>query len=158
MFRNAAGNGMLRMPPGSTVTSPAMCIDLNYPTIRYFVRDAAADQVRLRTQVMYVDHETAYSPYTVGKLMPRENWRLTEDIEIEPERGGVEAGWRRIAFRFVADQVRGRRPDRRPLCRSAHAVGHSPLRSFRPGRALRARAAVFVARALSPRRDFTRIA
>jgi hypothetical protein len=105
--RNAAGNGILRMPPGSTATSPAMCIDLNYPTIRYFVRNALYDGARLQTQVMYVDHETAYLPYTVAKLTATKNWRLTEDIEIEPERGGEEAGWRRIAFRFVADRYLG---------------------------------------------------
>ncbi len=107
VVRNSAGNGTLRMPPGSKATSPAMCIDLNYPTIRYFVRDADREWARLKTQVMYVDHETAYSPYTVGKLNASGNWRLTEDIEIEPERGGVEAGWRRIAFRLVADPYEG---------------------------------------------------
>jgi hypothetical protein len=84
-----------------------MRIDLNYPTIRYFVRDAADDQARLKTQVMYVDHATAYAPYTVGRLSARKNWRLTEDIEIEPERGGVDPGWRRIAFRIIADQYEG---------------------------------------------------
>jgi hypothetical protein len=106
-LRTSTGNGVLRMPEGSTATSPAMCIDLNYPTIRYFVRDAAADEARLRTQVMYVDHETAYTPYTVGKLTAKSTWRLTEDIEIEPERGGVEAGWRRVAFRLVAPRDEG---------------------------------------------------
>jgi hypothetical protein len=106
-LRNSAGNGILRMPPGSIATSPAMCIDLNYPTIRYFVRDAADDEVRLRTQVMYVDHATAYNPYPVGNLRAPERWRLTEDIEIEPERGGVDPGWRRVAFRLVAPAFEG---------------------------------------------------
>jgi hypothetical protein len=106
-LRTSSGNGILRMPPGSIATSPAMCIDLNYPTIRYFVRDAAADSVRLRTQVMYVDHETAYNPYPVGNLRAPERWRLTEDIEIEPERGGVDPGWRRVAFRLVAPAYEG---------------------------------------------------
>jgi hypothetical protein len=106
-LRSSTGNGILRMPPGSTATSPAMCVDLNYPTMRYFVRDAENDRARLSTQVMYVDHTTAYTPYTVGKLTPSVNWRLTEDIEIEPERGGVEAGWRRVAFRLVAPKDSG---------------------------------------------------
>jgi hypothetical protein len=107
VVRTSNGDGTLRLPPGSRATSPAMCIDLNYPTIRYFVRDAADDEARLRTQVMYVDSATAFSPYTVGKLRAMENWRLTEDIEIEPERGGVEPGWRRIAFRLVPEQYEG---------------------------------------------------
>jgi hypothetical protein len=101
VVRTSSGNGTLRLPEGSTATSPAMCIDLNYPTMRYFVRDADADQARLRTQVMYVDHATAYTPYTVGKLTAKSTWRLTEDIEVLPERGGVDPGWRRVAFRLL---------------------------------------------------------
>jgi hypothetical protein len=101
-LRNSSGQGILRMPSGSRATSPAMCVDLNYPTMRYFVRDVADDKSRLSTQVMYVDHETAYAPYTVAKLDPRPSWSLTEDIAIDPQRGGVDPGWRRVAFRLIA--------------------------------------------------------
>jgi hypothetical protein len=101
------GDGALRLPPGSTATSPAMCIDLNYPTMRFFVRDALGVDARLKTQVMYVDHESAYTPHTVGKLRAMKDWGLTEDIAIDPERGGEEAGWRRIAFRFVSNPYGG---------------------------------------------------
>ena len=105
--RNGAGLGVLKMPAGSKATSPAMCIDLNYPSMRYFVRDANDDKTRLSTQVMYLDSSTAYAPYTVGKLDPKAGWSLTEDIEIDPTRGGVDPGWRRVAFRLVAPTTLG---------------------------------------------------
>jgi hypothetical protein len=101
------GNGALGLPAGSTATSPAMCIDLNYPTVRFFVRNMLDDDADLKVQVMYVDHEKAYKPHDVKKLKAGRGYGLTKDIKIDPQRGGKEAGWRRIAFRFVAAKDKG---------------------------------------------------
>jgi hypothetical protein len=95
------GNGALGLPAGSAATSPAMCIDLNYPTVRFFVRNVLNDDADLSVQVMYVDHAKAYQPHEVKKLKARGPYGLTKDINIDPSRGGKEAGWRRVAFRFV---------------------------------------------------------
>ena len=100
------GNGALDLPAGSTATSPAMCIDLNYPTVRFFVRNVV-EEGDLEVQVMYVDHKKAYKPKTVKKLKAKRPYGLTKDIKIDPDRGGKEEGWRRIAFRFVADEDKG---------------------------------------------------
>jgi hypothetical protein len=100
------GDGALSLPAGSIATSPAMCIDLNYPTARFHVRNEAEDG-DFEVQVMYVDHKKAYKPHKVKKLKGRRGWAATEDIKIDPERGGKEAGWRRVAFRFVADEHKG---------------------------------------------------
>jgi hypothetical protein len=101
------GNRALELPAGSAATSPAMCIDLNYPTVRFFVRNVLGDDAGLKVQVMYVDHEKAYQPHDVGKLKARVGYGLTKDIKIDPQRGGKEAGWRRVAFRFVAHKDKG---------------------------------------------------
>jgi hypothetical protein len=103
------GNGALALPAGSTATSPAMCIDLNYPSARFMLRNLL-DDGELEIQVMYVDHEKAYKPKTVQKLKANghgHGYGLTKDMKIDPQRGGKEAGWRRIAFRFVADKDKG---------------------------------------------------
>jgi hypothetical protein len=101
------GNGALSLPAGSAATSPAMCIDLNYPTVRFFVRNVLDDDADLKVQVMYVDHEKAYKPHDVKKLKAKGSYGLTKDIKIDPKRGGKEDGWRRIAFRFVAAKDKG---------------------------------------------------
>jgi hypothetical protein len=100
------GDFALALPAGSTATSPAMCIDLNYPTARFHVRNQVEDG-DLEVEVMYVDHKKAYKPHKVKKLKGKRGWAATEDIKIDPERGGKEAGWRRVAFRFVAHKDKG---------------------------------------------------
>jgi hypothetical protein len=100
-------NLSLSLPAGSTATSPAMCIDLDYPTVRFFVRNLLEDGADLTVQVMYVDHKKAYQPHTVAKLKAKHGWGLTKDIKIDPQRGGKEAGWRRVAFRFVGHKDKG---------------------------------------------------
>jgi hypothetical protein len=101
------GNRALELPAGSAATSPAMCVDLDYPTVRFFVRNLLGDDADLKVQVMYVDHEKAYQPHDVGKLKAKVGYGLTKDIKIDPQRGGKEAGWRRVAFRFVAHKDKG---------------------------------------------------
>ena len=122
------GNRALGLPAGSAATSPAMCIDLNYPTVRFFVRNMLDDDADLKVQVMYVDHEKAYKPHDVKKLKAKGDYGLTKDIKIDPQRGGKEAGWRRVAFRFVAAQGQGQLPRRQPVRRPAS----SRLAELRP--------------------------
>ena len=103
---DADGNTSLSLPAGSTATSPAMCIDLDYPTARFFASNSTEDG-DLQVDVMYVDHKKAYKPHKVAKLKAKQHRMLTKDIKINPNRGGKEAGWRRVAFRFVADDDKG---------------------------------------------------
>ena len=101
------GNRSLDLPAGSAATSPAMCIDLNYPTVRFFVRNMLQDDADLKVQVMYVDHAKAYQPHDVMKLKAKRAYGLTKDIKIDPQRGGKDAGWRRVSFRFIAQKDKG---------------------------------------------------
>lgn len=101
------GNGSLDLPARSAATSPAMCIDLNYPTVRFSVLNVLNDDADLSVQVMYVDHAKAYQPHEVTKLKAKGHYGLTKDIKIDPQRGGKQAGWRRIAFRFVSSKDKG---------------------------------------------------
>jgi hypothetical protein len=105
--RDDDGNGALSVPAHSSATSPAMCIDLNYPTVRFQVENVLADDADLSVQVMYADHKKAYRPHEVKKTKAKGRYALTGDIKIDPQRGGKEAGWRRIAFRFVNDKDKG---------------------------------------------------
>ena len=87
------GTALCGCRPEAQATSPAMCIDLNYPTMRYFVRDARPTTGRAsrRRSCTWTTRPPTRRTRS-GSSAPQENWRLTEDIEIEPERGGVDAG------------------------------------------------------------------
>lgn len=91
----------LRLVPGSSATSPSFCIDLNYPTFRFFVaqlRDAAPD---LEVDVIYPDiaGKNVRMAATVkgGKAS---DWTLAKDVPLRPKTADKSAGWRRVALRF----------------------------------------------------------
>ena len=92
----------LSLPPGSSATSPEMCVDLNYPTFRFFVAQLEADtDSDLAVDVIY----PALAKNNVReakkfKLRAKDGWRLSDDIKLEPQRLGKRSGWRRIAIRF----------------------------------------------------------
>jgi hypothetical protein len=92
----------LSLPPGSSATTPEMCVDLNYPTFRFFVSQLEADtDSDLAVDVIY----PALAKNNVRqakklKLRAKDGWRLSDDIKLEPQRLGKRSGWRRIAIRF----------------------------------------------------------
>jgi hypothetical protein len=96
---NGSTDGVLAMPTGSTAVSPTMCVDLNYPTARTWVRNAAGDG-DVTVSVVYDAGKSAQTPHAVGKLsgLKQATWGLSADIKIQPQLAGKQAGWRRVAF------------------------------------------------------------
>jgi hypothetical protein len=92
----------LALPAGSSATSPEMCVDLNYPTFRFFATQLAEDtDAQLVVDVIY----PALSKHNVReakkfRLRARDGWELSDDIKLEPQRLGKQSGWRKIAVRF----------------------------------------------------------
>lgn len=92
----------LSLPPGSSATTPEMCVDLNYPTFRFFLSQLEADtDSDLAVDVIY----PALAKNNVReakklRLKAKDGWRLSDDIKLEPQRLGKRSGWRRIAIRF----------------------------------------------------------
>jgi hypothetical protein len=92
----------LRLPPGSSATSPAFCIDLDYPTFRFFVQQVQAKaDAGLQVDVIYPDVATknVRTAATVngGTATP---WTLARNAQLQPTTAGKQAGWRRVALRF----------------------------------------------------------
>jgi hypothetical protein len=92
----------LTLPPGSTATSPEMCVDLNYPSFRFFVTQLEADtDAELAVDVIY----PALAKNNVRearkfKLKAKQGWELSDDVKLEPQRLGKQSGWRKVAVRF----------------------------------------------------------
>jgi hypothetical protein len=92
----------LSLPPGSSATSPEMCVDLNYPTFRFFAAQLEQDtDAQLVVDVIYPalakDNVREAKKF---RLKSKDGWELSDDIKLEPQRLGKQSGWRKIALRF----------------------------------------------------------
>jgi hypothetical protein len=89
----------LQMEAGDSATSPPMCVDLHYPTMRMFVKpsDKASS---LRVEAAYPD--AADAAFRDLAVLPSggKDWALTPDVAIYPERGGGVPGNRRVVVRL----------------------------------------------------------
>ena len=100
----------LALPPGSAATSPEMCVDLNYPTFRFFAAQLEADtDSDLYVDVVYPalakDNVRQAKKF---KLKSKDGWQLSDDIKLEPQRLGKQSGWRKVALRFRVEE--GKKP------------------------------------------------
>jgi hypothetical protein len=92
----------LRMGTDGTTMSPTMCVDLNFPTFRFFAR-ALEDDTDLKVEVAYPD--SSDPSFEQVALLEGEGydgvWALTEDVALSPERGGTLFGGRSVVLRFT---------------------------------------------------------
>ena len=118
----------LSLPAGSSATSPEFCVDLSYPTFRFFVtqfeRDTDSD---LAVDVIY----PALARNNVReaknfRLKAKDGWKLSDDIKLEPQRlgkSGAGVGSRSVSG---SSRRRSRRPTRSTTSSSipAEATDH----------------------------------
>jgi hypothetical protein len=98
----AATGVSLSLPSGSSATTPEMCVDLNYPTFRFFAAQLSADtDSQLAIDVIYPalakDNVRQAKEF---RLKAKDGWKLSDDIKLEPQRLGKQSGWRKVAIRF----------------------------------------------------------
>jgi hypothetical protein len=96
------GNGAasLQLPAGSSATSPAFCVDLNYPTFRFLaVQQQLAADAGLQVDVIYPEIAKG-NVHMAATYKPQQAWKLMKDVKLEPQRAGKKPGWRRVALRF----------------------------------------------------------
>jgi hypothetical protein len=92
----------LAIPPGGSATSPEMCVDLNYPTFRFFATQLEEDtDAELAVDVVYpaLSKDNVREAHKL-RLKNKDGWKLSKDIKLEPQRLGKQSGWRKIALRF----------------------------------------------------------
>jgi hypothetical protein len=91
----------LRLEPGGSATSPAFCVDLDYPSFRFFLADLKARGAELDVEVIYPELKED-NVFLAARLTAGKVWKLSPDVMLEPERAGHTWGWRKVALRFTA--------------------------------------------------------
>lgn len=91
----------LKVPAGGSATSPAMCVDLHYPTLRLMTK-APRSQGQLKVEVIYPDSDNPVFHPVAHIGGQGRDWQASADIPVFPERGGAAPGMRRVALRFTS--------------------------------------------------------
>jgi hypothetical protein len=100
----------LTLPPGSSAVSPEFCVDLNYPSFRFFASQLSIDtDSELLVDVVYpaLDKDNVRQARKF-RYRAKDGWDLTDDVKLEPQRLGKKSGWRRVAIRFRVEE--GKKP------------------------------------------------
>ena len=100
-LRLGAATKSLRLPAGATATSPAFCVDLHYPTFRFFSTQGKAP---LSVDVIYPALGTKKPKATTVKGGAT-GWTLSKDVDLRPTIVTKDAGWRLVQLRYVADNA-----------------------------------------------------
>jgi hypothetical protein len=109
-IRGTADVNSLMLPPGASATSPTMCVDLNWPTMRMLAYQDGNHDAELDIEVLYPEapgKATRWHKAKTLKAKRRDGWHLSDDIKLSPDRGGKFAGGRPVALRFTSDSDRG---------------------------------------------------
>jgi hypothetical protein len=113
-FNVRGGNDMmsLALPAGASATSPAMCVDLHWPTMRFVGFQEDEHDAELDVEVLYPEVENEKERYKWHKVASlkekrKDHWQPTKDIKLNPERGGKLPGGRPVAVRLTNDSERG---------------------------------------------------
>jgi hypothetical protein len=110
-IRGLGDSYSLRLPAGASATSPTMCVDLHFPTMRFVGMQEADKDADLDIEVVYPNapkgdgnewHKTKSL-----KAKNKDGWQITKDVDLHPDRGGKKSGWRMVALRFTADDHQG---------------------------------------------------
>lgn len=92
------GTSTLRVPAGGTATSPIFCVDLDYPTFRFFhARGASPLSVDVNYPMLGIN-----KPKAISVAGGSTSWKLSRDVSLRPERVTRDWGWRYVQLRFVA--------------------------------------------------------
>lgn len=96
----------LQFGKGADAATPAMCVNLDNPTIRFFVRDAGGNgKANLKVDVLYEDLGGHVKRLTVARLKAGEEWQpsaivpMYMNVLAQASASGVTA----VAFRFKAE-------------------------------------------------------
>ena len=95
-----SGDHSLQLPVGSAATSPAFCVDERYPRFRMSVGQLGAKKAEVQVSVVYPglrDNVRKTGDVTADE---KHRWRLSNKLNLDPQRGLKRKAWRLVALRF----------------------------------------------------------
>jgi hypothetical protein len=95
----------LELAKGAEAATPAMCVNLDHPTVRLFIRDSGGNEKsHLKVDVLYEDFGGHVKHLTIAKLRAGSEWRPSVIVPMYMNRLALASpsGLTAVAFRFKA--------------------------------------------------------
>ena len=100
--RAAADRNSLALPAGSSATTPSMCVGIDTPVLRLFVRNKGPLTSTLKVEVLYEDAGGTVRSLAIAKLTGTSSWQPTLQIPVVANLLPLLPGERTaVAFRFT---------------------------------------------------------
>jgi len=100
---NGSAGGILDLPSGAVAVSPPVCVTLEYPTAKVFVRDVNGSEGVAVGLAYAGTSRTVASPQNVGQVHGQQTaWTLSNPINVQPQIAGPNEGTREARFVFTA--------------------------------------------------------
>jgi hypothetical protein len=97
------GEASLRLAPGGSATSPAVCVGIEHPTIRFFTRSKGSLLDTLKVEVLFEDAGGNVHALPIGVALHTSSWSPTLPMPILANLLTLLPGERTpVAFRFTA--------------------------------------------------------
>ena len=96
----------LELEKGAEAASPAMCVNLDNPTIRFFARDVGGNgKSNLKMDVLYEDFDGHVKHLTIAKLRLQDEWTPTVIVPMYMNVLALASpdGLTAVAFKFKAE-------------------------------------------------------
>ena len=92
----------LRLPAGSSATSPTICVGLEHPTVRLFARETSGVVATMAVEVLFEDASGAVHSLAIGDVVGTESWQPTAAMPIGANLLPLLPGdYTPVAFRFT---------------------------------------------------------
>jgi hypothetical protein len=98
------GSSALTLPAGSSATSPAICVGIEHPTMRFFVKRASGGLLTtgMRVEVLFEDAGGTVRDLTIGLTGAITSWQPTIPYPLIANLLAPEGDRTPVAFRFTA--------------------------------------------------------
>jgi hypothetical protein len=92
----------LAVASGGSVASPAMCVGIQHPTLRFFARSTGSELASLRVEVLFEDAAGDIHSLPIGEVPARDAWAPTPPLPVVANLLALLPDERTaIAFRFT---------------------------------------------------------
>ncbi len=102
--------GSLSLPPGASATSPFMCVDLSYPTMRFVLAQNDMKDSDLDVSFLYPETENGKAEWHRSRSVKgrmKDGWQPTDDVKLNPGQAGKLPGGRPVAIRLTSHADHG---------------------------------------------------